>query len=207
MNLKDISSDKWLEKRKSDKSGGDLLYCRACKSFLGCSKNATMRHGESCNHKANLEVYEAIEDSHPQRISDMIFGNSQNTVMRFEMKLAMWLAENYLPLSLSDSLLDTLKDALRGDKIVAGATLGNTKCINIVRHVFGFSFLKDSVEYLRNNPFSILTDETTDISTKNQCAIIALNFDPVEKKIRIIFLDMIEMTEGCADHIARTIIT
>jgi hypothetical protein len=90
-------------------------------------------------------MYEDIETGHPSRIDALLEGSSEKSVSNFELKLSLWLAENNLPLYLSDSLLDTLKASLREDKIVQNSTLGKTKCTNIVRQVLGFSFMKDSI--------------------------------------------------------------
>jgi hypothetical protein len=82
--------------------------------------------------------------------------------MEMETKLALFIAENNLPLSMSDGLCELLTQLFPDDSRVKKLSLGKTKCTNVIRQVLGFGFMAENVEYLRENKFSIIIDETTD---------------------------------------------
>ena len=116
-------------------------------------------------------------------------------------QLASFIAEHNLPLSLSPSLLDLLKSTAPHDQNIQKAKslqemkLGATKCTNIVRQGVGLFHAKELVEILRKKQFSIIPDETTDVSTAKQLAMCVMYVDddllnPVNR-----FLDIVEATD------------
>jgi len=164
--------------------------------FLGRNKTAIVRHGKCPSHKNKLEKLADIVTAQP-KLDSMLSGVDKSR-QNFEIKIALWLAENNLPLSLSDFLLATLREC--------NPSLGKTKCTNIVRQVLGFEFIHDTVAYLREHKFSIISDETTDITVKAQCAVIAIRFDVDNSVLHVVFIDIVELSDGTANTIDNTII-
>jgi len=46
------------------------------------------------------------------------------------------------------------------------------KCTAIIKHVTGKRGEEEILEYIQNNPFSVLIDETTDISVTKELALV-----------------------------------
>jgi len=72
-----------------------------------------------------------------------------------EIKLAMFISENNLPISISDSLLELLRNIFPNDNHLKNVTLGKQKCTNVIRQVLGYGFSGENIKYLRDNKYSI----------------------------------------------------
>lgn len=59
--------------------------------------------------------------------------------------------------------------------------MSDTKCTNIIRQGLGFRFSKQLVDRLKVTKFSIIPDETTDVSSDKQLAVCVVYSD-YEKK-------------------------
>jgi hypothetical protein len=93
-------------------------------------------------------------------------------------------------------LKSTIPTNPREVDVLKGIHLSATKCTNILRQGLGLYFSKHLVEILRETYFSIIPDETTDVSTEKQLGICVSYFD--EKSVRSVtrFFDMVEV-ENC----------
>ena len=72
--------------------------------------------------------------------------------------------------------------------------LGATKCTYIVRQVFGLYFCKDFVGILKKTKFSVIPDETTDVSCTKQLAMCVVYFDYNKFETITSFCDAVEVT-------------
>jgi hypothetical protein len=203
---KRIFKEEWTRKfawlTKKNEAGVVQPYCPACKKVMGMNTTAIERHGKGNSHKNNQKVFDADSKSRT-KVDDMWAGigiSHADTVATIEMKVAMFITEHNLPVSLSDKLIPFLKDLFPTK--MADVKLGKQKCTNTVRQVLGYRFMKDNVDFLRCHKYSIFVDESTDRATISQCAIVAAAFDPDTFHMNIILLDMVELQNGEAVTIA-----
>ena len=124
--------------------------------------------------------------------------------MTIELKVCVFIAENALPISMSENLVSLLKSLFPRDLNLKSVKLGKQKTTNIIRQVFGFQYV-NMVKNLRNNMFSIIIDEATDRSSKKQLAILATCFDVDDFKTEYFLLDMVECSNSSARCIYSTI--
>lgn len=120
--------------------------------------------------------------------------------MLTECRIAAFIAENNLPLSLFKSLLDLIKatcpastwekDMLQQLKMCA------TKCTNIIRQGLRFRFSEELIDRLKVTKFSIIPDETTDVSSDKQLAVCVVYFDYEKYESVTSFYDMV-VVEKC----------
>lgn len=54
--------------------------------------------------------------------------------------------------------------------------------------------------------FSIVIDETTDVSTKSQLAIMVQYWDEEQGKLCVELLDMVELTDGTAEGLVKAVL-
>ena len=94
-----------------------------------------------------------------------------------EIKLCSFIAEHNLPISLSDDLVELLRSLFPHDTPLTNVRLGKQKATNVIRQVIGFDYLFEAVSALRSRMFSMIIDETTDLSTIKQLAVLATYFD------------------------------
>ena len=167
-----------------------------CKIKVGCSKTALVRHQQGNTHKEATTRTATLEKTNKK--IDSILGPSDKDKARMEIKIASFIAEKNLPLSISEDLMALLKSLFPNDKTLSRVSLGKQKTTNVIRQVLGFQFLRDGCQKLRENKFSVIIDETTDRSTQSQLAILGTYFDAEEYKMNIVLIDMIAIPDGKA---------
>ena len=118
-----------------------------------------------------------------------------------EIKLCSFIAEHNLPISLSDDLVELLRSLFPHDTPLTNVRLGKQKATNVIRQVIGFDYLFEAVSALRSRMFSMIIDETTDLSTIKQLAVLATYFDMQTFAPKYFLLDMVEIVDGTANGI------
>ncbi len=93
-----------------------------------------------------------------------------------------------------DSLCDIVKSEFGGDSL----DLHHSKCIALVRRVLSPHFQKELLQDLHDVPFSLLVDESTDISITKLLACSIRYFSSKSRTIVTTFLDILELAEGDA---------
>ncbi|XP_038221451.1 uncharacterized protein LOC119839286 [Zerene cesonia] len=106
-----------------------------------------------------------------------------DSVAKLELKLCGFMAEHNISYKAMDHLSEIVKSGIPDSKIAADIRLKRTKCTSIVKNVIGDGHKKDLEKILRESKFSVLVDESTDISAvKTMCIVVRL-FDPQTSKI------------------------
>ncbi|XP_050505697.1 uncharacterized protein LOC126883968 [Diabrotica virgifera virgifera] len=196
----------WLNKsnKPDDKHGNEYAFCKVCKSNLVAHKAVLLRHMRTEKHKENFSAV-----SSNIKIKDMCVKQTceNNLVKRAELKLCSLLATKDLPFLLMDTVCPLLKDIFPDSKIAQQLTVKRTKATQIVVECLGDNFLKELYEKLRvpGMFFSLIMDETTDISVKKQCAFTAIFFDENSNSLQTTFFDILENTGGTAVELYSTL--
>ncbi|KAJ8041329.1 hypothetical protein HOLleu_12119 [Holothuria leucospilota] len=193
----------FLQKKKD----GDkyVPYCAKCKVNISLGKSAIVRHMECKSHQEAKKRFQEVGKSQSS-IQSFCRSTSSDAISKMEIKLCSFLAENNLPLSLSDDLVALLKSLFPNDETLKGVTLGKQKATNTVRQTLGFYYMKENIDILKSRKFSIIIDETTDSSTQSQMAVLATYFDEINFRMSLIFVDLISMPDGKADTIYNTVL-
>ena len=121
--------------------------------------------------------------------------------MTIELKVCAFIPENALPISMSENLVSLLKFLFQRDPSLKSVKLGKQKTTNISRQIFGFQYVNDMVKTLRNDMFSIITDEATDRSSKKHLAVLATYFDVNDFKTKYFLPDMVECSDSSARYL------
>ena len=106
--------------------------------------------------------------------------------------------EHNLPFAVMDHLSDLVKDILPDSNIASKFKSKHTKTRSIIKNVLAKRFWCDLIETLRNIKFSIIIDESTNISLKKQLAVVVRFFCHKEHKVRSQFLCLIDVTQSDA---------
>lgn len=129
---------------------------------------------------------------------DSIYINTaatQSSVAKLEIKLCSFIVEHNLPIHLSNELLALLSILFSMNKTVQKATLGKQKATNLIRQVLGFNTVKECIAELKSRKFSLIIDETTDCSRKNQLVILMTFFHPGTFKMDCDLIDIIQLDD------------
>jgi hypothetical protein len=168
----------------------EIAYCSVCSSFLSPHLTEIKRHGQSAKHIVNS--------------NQVVLQNSVNKIFKIssltektriaELKLTALFAKNNLPFSLSDTLTPLLSTIFSDSKIAIKLTLKRTKATAVMKNVLGNNFLNELCDKLKQPGtfYSLIMDETIDISEVKQCAVVIIYFHTKTMTVKTQFLDMVE---------------
>lgn len=100
-----------------------------------------------------------------------------------EIKLAAFIVQHNIPFKVMDHLTPLLTNIFPDSKIAKELTMKRTKTRNNITNVIGDSRKSDLTEILRRSRFSVLVDESTDISVTKTACIVVRYFDQEINKI------------------------
>ena len=107
--------------------------------------------------------------------------NSQSTleksVIRAQTMFAFAVAEHNLPFSVTDHFSDIVKKMFPDSEIAAKFACKKTKCTQIVKQALAPDFFKKVGDQCKNQPFSILVDESNDRGTQKCLAVMVRIFE------------------------------
>ena len=195
----------WIEAKCEGKNGSCVPFCKVCKAKLSCSKTALSRHVEGKKHQELFKMQTDLAKSQT-RIGMFMNNSSRDAVGKLEITVASFIVEHNLPINLTEDFLALLSSLFPNDKTVQKATLGKQKTTNIIRQVLGFNVIKETIEDLRSRKFSLIVDETTDRTCKNQLAILVTYFNPDKFRMENDLIDIVQLDDGKAETIYQTIL-
>lgn len=185
----------WLQKKNIN--GIDVPYCKVCNAKITCAKTAIKRHEASKSHQNSMKI--SRESAHCQPTALALLGSS--AAAKMEIKICSFLVENNLPISMCEEIIPFLRSIFPSDPTLKKVSLGKQKATNTLRQVLGFHFMKENIELLQKHKFSLIVDETTDLSTASQLALLGMYFDESEFKVVYVFISLIELPNGKATTI------
>lgn len=129
-------------------------------------------------------------DTSDDRFSEL---SHKNKVKRAEIKLAAFFAEHNIAFSTAEHLIPLLKDICMDPKVVQDLSLGRLKCTNIVKDVIAKREVEKIVDNLQSSKFSVLVDESTDISDTKIMSVLVRYVSPSNKKVKTQLLELIRL--------------
>lgn len=177
---------------------GVSATCIVCNIVIKGSVSHLKRHDCSETHKKKFKAAEQtpsvkkVFDSTPEK-------STNNLVKEAELKLVAFLAEHNLPFNLIDHFVLMCSSAFPDSKIAKNITMKRKKATQIATNVIGPTNKEYLISDLRKEYFSLIIDETTDISSSKCLALIARYC----KNDRILdrFFDLIELESASAKSI------
>ena len=166
--------------------------CSLCNKPVKSHRSSLLKHCLAKSHVNSAKAKEAcksVKTAFQHQTDQGLY--KENT----EVQVAAFIAEHNLPFTLSAPLLDLIKSRAprtsADSATLAQIKLSDTKCVNIVRQGIGLYFAEELVLKLRNTKFSIIPDETTDVSTEKQLGIIVVFWDDENMEIIVRFFDLV----------------
>ncbi|XP_072760466.1 uncharacterized protein [Anoplolepis gracilipes] len=160
--------------------------CTACNKAIKCCKTNLTAHSQTAKHIKNVTSsnFEATVSSNLSH---------KDKVKRAEIKLSAFFAEHNVAFYCAEHLTPLLKDICIEPKVVQDLSLARNKCANIVKNIIAKREVETIVQYLQTCKFSILIDESTDISdTKVMCLLVKYVL-PVNKKLTTQLLELLPL--------------
>lgn len=109
--------------------------------------------------------------------------NLSSAVSRAEIKVAAFAVEHHLSYNIMNHVSELLPAIFPDSEIAKGNASKRTKCSAVIDNVLGANFKKELQEKIEGSKFfSLIVDESTDISTKSVMAVVVKYFDDAQNK-------------------------
>lgn len=130
-------------------------------------------HGASRKHKTNAK--NIMGTSQPKILFTRL--DQLDGARKAEARLSLFVAK-HTAIILTDHLVDSSKNVFKCDEAVY-LQMHRTKCSAIIQNVLAPHFAKKLCDDIADYPFSLLLDESTDITTDKYlgCTIIYYSYD------------------------------
>lgn len=136
----------------------------------------------------------------------LVSRESEKLVHNAEIKMAMFLSEHNLSFRIMDHFSELAPKLFPDSPTALRFKSKRTKTRNIITNACAPHFHDSLKARLQDRYFSIIIDETTDISTSKELAIVCRYYDARKKAVISHFYDMIPLanstTESIYNHIA-----
>lgn len=177
-------------------------YCSVCERTL-------------VNHLSHLKNH-ATKSAHVQRLEqkknqvqlDQFFTEEQRSldkqVMQAELTLVMFCICHNLPFLLMDFLPFLLRECCPDSRIAKLIKCGRTKATQLA-DTLGGKARENITSTMQSSKFSLIVDETTDVSDRKCLVLVVRYFDRISKSIKDRFLSLLELVQADAKSIYETI--
>ncbi|XP_063991146.1 uncharacterized protein LOC135169780 [Diachasmimorpha longicaudata] len=188
------------------------VFCCACNKQIAAGKSELRKRAETDRHRDNMLKPNFIpggpklidKGNAPEEDSSSVALAHQKAVKTAEILLANCIAER--------NVFPVMKRSFPDSIIAQDCSMKRTKCgtlrdfpqnICIIANILGKVANDNLVKILRINKFSILADETTDISKKKVFRVLARYVSPDSGNVHTELLDLLELdpTDGSAEKI------
>lgn len=187
--MSDARFKPWLQ------PGEDKFHCKckACNANLKAGLTELERHSGTDKHKKNM-----MKIKGSQSVANMFQNQSSEhalnkNVKRAEIALAALFAEHNISIQTADHMITVLKKYITDSKIVQNLKMDRTKCTALIKNVLAKTETEETCENLKNTVFSVMVDESTDISKKKNMNVSVKYICPQEMKVRVDLLELIEL--------------
>ncbi|CAI6358544.1 unnamed protein product [Macrosiphum euphorbiae] len=156
--------------------------CVVCNVILASGKSELDKHSQGKKHIINSKGIKGTS-----KILTMFSDIQEPKIKNNDIKISAFFAEHNLAFHLIDHLTPLLKEIFPDSKIFSKLELHRTKCTSIINKIIAPIETSDITDIISKNPFSVLVDESTDISSqKFLCLILRLghpNYGTIHTKL------------------------
>lgn len=189
----------WLREKNSK------ISCEACgvtlhitggiidlKRHMGTTKHKS----KMCAKQTTMSMTGFINDQHQKQLFN-------NKLKAAEIKISLFFAEHNIAIKLIDDMVPLIKDIAVDTEVIKKIELGRTKCTNIINNILCCQETEDLCRDLRNNYFSILVDESTDIGAdKFLCVLVKyMKYGSTVVHTRLLKLLKVDAKSGTAENL------
>ena len=179
-------------------AGNDkVALCRFCKTTIRAHHRDLLDHAKTKKHADNAKPFSQGRTLFDFGCSTKV---SDNGTKIAELKLAAHIA--------CHSSVNTITHLGEICQSISGKTIQihRTKCSALIRNVLAAEFSSELFSDVRSVPYSLIIDESTDVGTEKQLAIVVRYFSNQHSKIITTFLGIINITSGTAEAIFQAIV-
>ncbi|KAI8117631.1 Zinc finger protein 862 [Lucilia cuprina] len=181
---------KWLRPTK-DPLKASCFYCH---SEISARYSDLIRHSETKKHKKSMQPFNGVFSVQPElSFSSKEVSEKQKAQARLSLYVAVhssFLSVNHLGEVCNSEFADSKSSQFQ---------LHRTKCSNIINNVLAPHFIDDLLKDIKDEYFSLILDEGTDISVEKLLGVVIRYYSSSKKQFVTTFLGLIDLVEGNAD--------
>ena len=196
---------KWLQRDVKDSQHG--AFCNiCCKSFSISSggKNAVARHGKGKAHLRAMDEMQPVSWTASDDDSIQV-DDTKLSVVRAELLFAYHLAEHNISMLTSSHSSHLFSRMFPDSSIAKRYKSSRTKTTALIIESISKVIHEQLVGKLKQSYFSLLMDESTDISVDKQACLVVRMFDEASGTVNSKFLSMVSVPLADADHLFNAI--
>lgn len=194
---------KWLQDREFKdwlleiENNSSKARCKYCKTEINAKRFDLMTHSKSKKHISAVGVVSASKS-----IATYVKGSVASNAAQGS--LSLFIAAHCSILSV-DHLGLLCSKQFKTSEAALNLTLHRTKCTAIINSVLSPHFVTNLKESIRDNYYSILIDESTDISVNKFLGITIIYLDKKIGEVVSTYLSLVEIAACDAQTITDTI--
>jgi len=189
----------WLKPVEGDST---KAFCAFCKTEIMAKYCDIRKHCETSKH--NLKSNPYLDPKQNKIAFQTVSEIATHPFRTAETMLAMTIAEHCSILAI-DHLGVVAKKAFADSKAASDFKLHRTKCTELIKQVLGPHFLKVLLGDLGSNKYSLLLDESTDISVSKYLGVVIRYFSPRAGEVILTFLGLVYLEKADATTIAKAL--
>lgn len=194
----DVNLKDWIQPVLTDVNS---VYCKFCKCVLKAHYNLLIEHAKTKKH---INAAEPFSSARQIKIPFKTVSKPIRETAVAEAKIALFIV-NHCALRSVDHLCQLNKKIFNTAKGVEQIHLGRTKCTSIIKNIIAPHFISDLIEDIGNSPYSLLIDESTDISVSKQLGVSIIYFSKIKGRDVSTFLTLHKLEKGDAASITKAV--
>lgn len=163
-----------------------------CKVSLKAHKKDLLAHAKSKKHEKAVSSDKLAKSCKP--LTEVFKATLQKEQKIAELKITAFIAE-HSAFRTVDHLIGVLPQLDPSSTIIGKLKLKRTKCSMLIKNVMGPCMLADLIEEIGEFPFSLIIDETTDLSKHKMLCIMIRFFSLKEKNIVTTFYRLLKLSQ------------
>ena len=186
----------WLAKNR-DHHAPQQAYCRVCRKSLRAHHTDLQAH---CTREAHVKRSESVDVKKQATITSTFSTQKDkgNEKKERDLKLAAYIACHSAIRSVNH-LCDVLKNL--------EFQLRETKCANLIKNVIAPNMLRDLIQDVGDGPYSLIIDESTDVSSCKFLCLCIKYFSKMQNRIITDYLGIIRVDKADSVTLHSAIIT
>lgn len=179
----------WLRPVPGDST---KAFCSYCHSVIYAKLNDLQKHMETKKHKTKSELFSSnLRLNFPTAPTK----TKCKHCARAECTLALYIAE-HSSIRHIDHLTDVCKKCFNDSKSITDMKLHRTKCTQVINDILAPHFEKELLSDIGDQKYSLLLDESTDVSVTKYLGIVVRYFSLKQNKVVSAFLTL-QSLESC----------
>lgn len=189
----------WLRPVEKDKK---KAYCAFCKCELNAKLSDLRRHLETQKH---VKAADPFSNARQTKLSfPKVNTKLNNATSEAEGRLALLVSEK-CSFNTTDSITDFCKKAFSDSEIATNMKIKRFKCRDTVVNVLAPQFMKELISDVGNEKYSLILDESTDISDTKLLGVVIRYYSSTMNKIVSTYLGLVELESGTANAMTQAI--